>query len=88
MHMPSLSMAKEPTKQESRSWWSWGRKNVSRETTPAPETSSNLLELKSTISIDETERSKEHLGKKEHLSNLDNTHSFSSASNFKLRTRF
>lgn len=37
--MPSTNLSnKEPIKQEvSRSWWSWRKRNTSRETTPAPE---------------------------------------------------
>lgn len=49
--MPStnLSNNKEPIKQEtSRSWWSWRKKNISRETTPAPEPHTPTVEVKVT----------------------------------------
>lgn len=38
MYMPTTNLSnKEPIKQETRSWWSWRKRNTSRETTPAPE---------------------------------------------------
>lgn len=86
MHMPTLLITKEPTKQESRSWWSWGRKNVSHDTIPAPEATANLLEPKNPIAINEIDCTKENLGKK--ITFIIPSNTYSSASRFKLRMCF
>lgn len=37
IHMSQANTEKEPIKKESGSWWNWGRKKISHETTPVPE---------------------------------------------------
>lgn len=53
---------KEPIKpQEStgRSWWSWRKKNTSRETTPAPEPLTPVTEVQNVVEvIGKTEKKK------------------------------